>query len=617
MCLMYVGIFMSESTERSLSYVYSKPVSYYMDRSVPSIDRLALTRDVTQAMQGNKKDSIIVIDYKKRPLGIITISDILSKVGDEEIAETTFAKDIMSSPLLSIRERQTVQSALIMMRDRNIKHLPVLNRRGALVGMVSERTLSEAIRDATLKDARTLNPPIKAILGNLGFVLQFAGVLMLVPAMLATVLNDPLTATGIYISTVFLLVTGFFLNSYGEKSSLNMQQASILVFLSMFILILFGTLPYLYVAPHGAESALERFASSFFSSAAGFTTGGISLFEQPEDLPQSFTFYRSFTQLVGGMSFIYLVMTAFYPEDKMLSMRGFLAGKVLHLRELFGTITVIFLLYIIVMVTLLYVLGERNVIDLFSLVMSTMATGGFLPSSTILQGMQWYQHAVLLGGMILGALPFTLHYALVRRSSGMPKIGGEVIAYLLVLGGSILLFLALSGLDPLQSVFYTVSASTTAGLQIGSLGFLDTGSQVILIVLMFVGGCGFSTAGGIKVFRLIQMGGIGTVLRGRLRRGGVNMPKASRKDLISAMIVVGLFPLTAVATAEYLVWSTGAPFDNAFFEATGLITTGGLSAGVIDAETDPATKIVASFVMIFGRLEIIAILYIFLPKLAG
>ena len=337
MCLMYVGIFMSESTERSLSYVYSKPVSYYMDRSVPSIDRLALTRDVTQAMQGNKKDSIIVIDYKKRPLGIITISDILSKVGDEEIAETTFAKDIMSSPLLSIRERQTVQSALIMMRDRNIKHLPVLNRRGALVGMVSERTLSEAIRDATLKDARALNPPIKAILGNLGFVLQFAGVLMLVPAMLATVLNDPLTATGIYISTVFLLVTGFFLNSYGEKSSLNMQQASILVFLSMFILILFGTLPYLYVAPHGAESALERFASSFFSSAAGFTTGGISLFEQPEDLPQSFTFYRSFTQLVGGMSFIYLVMTAFYPEDKMLSMRGFLAGKVLHLRELFGT----------------------------------------------------------------------------------------------------------------------------------------------------------------------------------------------------------------------------------------------------------------------------------------
>jgi trk system potassium uptake protein TrkH len=195
----------------------------------------------------------------------------------------------------------------------------------------------------------------------LGFVLQFAGVLLLVPAIVATLLSETEIATGIYLNTVLLLATGFFLNSYGEKASLNLQQASILVFASLaslnlqqasilvfsslFLLTLFGTTPYLYVAPP-ESSPVESFSNAFFSSAAGFTTGGISLFDEPENLPQSFTFYRS-SQLVGGMSFIYLVITAFYPESKLQSMRGFISGRTLHMRELFGTITIIFALYIV------------------------------------------------------------------------------------------------------------------------------------------------------------------------------------------------------------------------------------------------------------------------------
>ena len=168
-----------------------------------------------------------------------------------------------------------------------------------VLGIISQQTIAEVIRNATSTPPRLISPPVKAILGNLGFVLQFSGVLILVPAVVATILNDTVTATGIYLTTVMLLVTGFFLNSYGEKSSLNMRQASILVFCSLFILTLFGTVPYLYVSVFDYETPVEAFASGFFSSAAGFTTGGISLFDSPEDLPQSFTFYRSFTQLVA------------------------------------------------------------------------------------------------------------------------------------------------------------------------------------------------------------------------------------------------------------------------------------------------------------------------------
>ncbi|NNM02633.1 MAG: TrkH family potassium uptake protein, partial [Nitrosopumilus sp.] len=468
------------------------------------------------------------------------------------------------------------------------------------------------IRDATATAPRLLSPPVKAVLGNLGFVLQFAGVLLLVPAIVATILEDTTSATGIYLTTVLLLVTGFFLNSYGEKSSLNLQQASILVFASLFLLSLFGTVPYLYVLP-SEETDIERFSNAFFSSAAGFTTGGISLFDEPEKLSQSFTFFRSYTQLVGGMSFIYLVITAFYPESKLQSMRGFISGRTLHMKELFLTITVIFAIYIVIVALLLYIFGENNIIDNFSLAMSTLATGGFTPTSIILEGLVWQEDIILMGAMILGALPFTFHYAFVRKKFLSPKLGKEVLAYFAILGSATIIFVAISGLDPMQSAFYSVSASTTAGLQIESLAGLSGGAQSILIILMFIGGCGFSTAGGLKIFRLFHLRDVKTLL---VKAKRAEMSTQAKKEITSTLIIVALFPIIASITGLHLAEIEDVSFKDAFFEAAGVITTGGLSAGVIDIDSDSATKIVLAFLMIFGRLEIIAIIYIFVPRLS-
>ena len=151
------------------------------------------------------------------------------------------------------------------------------------MGMIFQSVIANVIRDATATAPRLLSPPVKAVLGNLGFVLQFAGVLLLVPAIVATLLEDPLTATGIYLTTVLLLVTGFFLNSYGEKSSLNLQQASILVFASLFLLSLFGTIPYLYVFPSD-ETSVEVFANAFFQVQQDSLQAEYHLFDEPENL---------------------------------------------------------------------------------------------------------------------------------------------------------------------------------------------------------------------------------------------------------------------------------------------------------------------------------------------
>ena len=586
-----------------------------MDKDVLILNQNTETREAARLLRRYETDDIIVTKGKEKiPVGIVTDEDILSKVSDASVyAEDTKLKDVMNTPLITISEKSTLQEALRKMRDNNIRKLPVLSKKNEITGMIIQSTIANIIRNATTTPPRILSTPVKAILGNLGFVLQFAGVLLLVPAIVATVLEDTITATPIYLTTVLLLVTGFFLNSYGEKASLNLQQASILVFSSLFLLTLFGTIPYLYVMPSG-ESAGEIFSNAFFSSAAGFTTGGISLFDEPENLPQSVTFFRSYTQLVGGMSFIYLVITAFYPESKLQSMRGFISGRTLHMKELFSTITIIFAIYIIIIAMLLYFFGEKeDIIDNFSLAMSTISTGGFLPSSTILDGMVWQEHVILMGAMILGALPFTFHYAFVRKKFLSPKLGKEVLTYFAILGGATLLFVGISGLEPLESVFYSVSASTTAGLQQQSLAGFSGGAHSILIILMIIGGCGFSTAGGLKIFRLFHLKNAISLIK---KRKEEKVSKQVKKEIISTLIILALFPIIAGITGVHLAEIENVSYQDAFFESVGIITTGGLSAGVIDFDTDPATKIVLGFLMIFGRLEIIAIIYIFVPRLS-
>ena len=604
---------MSTNPERAISYVLSKYVTQYMDKDVLILSPNTLTREAARMLRRYETDDIIIIDKNGIPIGIVTDEDILSKVSDVTVyAETTTLNEVMSTPLVTINEKATLQDALHKMRDNDIRKLPVISKKNKVVGIIYQTTIANVIRNATLTTPRLLSPPVKAILGNLGFVLQFAGVLLLVPALVATVLDDTVIATGIYLTTVLLLITGFFLNSYGEKSSLNLRQASILVFSSLFLLSLFGTIPYLYVFPV-EENFTKAFANAFFSSAAGFTTGGISLFDEPEKLSQSFTFFRSYTQLVGGMSFIYLVITAFYPESKLQSMRSFISGRTLHMKELFLTITIIFAIYIVIVATLLYFLGERDILDNFSLAMSTLSTGGFIPTSTILEDLLWQEHVVLMGAMILGALPFTFHYAFVRKKFLSPKLGKEVLTYFAILGSATILFVAVSGLDPLESVFYSISASTTAGLQQESLAGLSWGAHTILIILMFIGGCGFSTAGGLKIFRLFHLKDVKALLS-KVKRA--ELSSQAKKEVISTLIIIALFPTIAAITGLHLANIEDVSYQVAFFESVGVITTGGLSAGVIDTETDAATKIVLGFLMIFGRLEIIAIIYIFIPRLS-
>jgi trk system potassium uptake protein TrkH len=496
------------------------------------------------------------------------------------------------------------------MRDKNLRKLAVTEDDGNVIGMIYQNTITGLIRQKVASSSPA-NYSIKAILWNLGTVTQFAGILMLIPSIIATLLNESLVATGVFLMATLLLITGFFLNTYGEKHPLTLRGSAVMILASFFILVLLGTIPYLYVSPYGEGNFADLFANSFFSSASSFTTAGITLFATPEDLPDSFTFFRSFSQFVGGMSFIYLIMTAFYPEKKLITMRGFISGNIPKLRELFATITIVFSIYAVIIALLMFYLGERNILDDFSLAMSVLSTGGFMPDSAILETLTMPEYFVLMAGMILGALPFGLHYAFVRKKFMSIKLTKEVGIYFAILGGAILLFTATTDVSELDSAFTVIAASTTAGIQIVDLADIGNVSVIILFVLMLIGGCGFSTAGGIKIFRLEQIFQFRKYFK---KSKWEKIPTHERKEIGIAIVLLILFP-TAPIPVAYHISNQGYDFNDSYFESVGAITTAGLGTGIIDKDLDAFSKILVGLLMILGRLEIILLAYIFVPKL--
>jgi len=282
------------------------------------------------------------------------------------------------------------------------------------------------------------------------------------------------------------------------------------------------------------------------------------------------------------------------------------------LRELFATITIIFTIYTVIVTVILFLLGSTNTIDDVALVFSALSTGGFVPSSAILPSSGLYSLLAIISAMILGALPFTYHYALIKRRFLTPRVSKEIAIFLLILVAGIALFPLISGLDPFVAAFHTISASTTTGFQFINLSALNDGAKIFLVLLMFVGGTAFSTAGGIKVLRFITFTDF--IRNARYSETRAKIKISDVKEFVSAVIIIILFPTIAYFTALHLM-GQGYSFMDSYFESTAALTTGGLSVGITSLDLDPASKIILAINMILGRFEIIAIIYIFVPRL--
>src|SRR5881397_1805892 len=658
--------------------VLERPAKSYMQRQFVTIEENASVASAVQEMQSHKLESVIVT-RQGLAIGMVTTGDVVEKVVLKgEDSNRTSLKSVMTFPLVTISSIGTVKQALQLMRLNRIKRVPVTDNTG-IIGVVTQRSLADAVSksvlERTLDRARsTFKMRYKPVLGNLGVLLQFSAVLLVVPALVGTALGQASSITGVYLEVVGLSFTGFFLMAYGEKGQMNLRQASIFIVTSFIVMSLFGSLPYVYLNPFRAGiDANSLFVNSLFESASGFTTTGLSMITQPENLPQSFNFYRSYTQWVGGLSFVYLVMMLFFPEEKLSAWKSVLGGGMLRLKEFIVTLVGIFSVYSLVLTLLLILTGQIANIYAVSAVFATITGGGFSPTSDFISPGNIGFLVVTSAGMILSALPFAFHYYIFSRKGLFTKktLGTEVTVYLVLLVASVPVFYLLAagttGLDIGAAAFHTVSASTNTGFQYVNMQSIPAAAKVFMIILMMVGGNAFSTAGGIKVGRFVILyqefakrigmkrsemhqstaiheayssisstanphrsedNGILERIREEYRTRDFREILQKHGELLKVirevlgiklvreiLIVIGLFIFLSVLTGLVLSYTANRSFEDSMFESVSALSTTGLSTGITSLSLDSFSKLLLTANMILGRFEIIAVLYIFFSAL--
>ena len=188
-------------------------------------------------------------------------------------------------------------------------------------------------------------------------------------------------------------------------------------------------------------------------------------------------------------------------------MKYFLGSGILRFKQLLSTISIIFVVYTAIFVLLIYIFGHINILDSISLSFATFSSGGFVPTSTILNSVNSITLAIIMAGMIIAALPFAFHFGIFSKEIEATKEVKEILVFIILITICIVLFLfiesSFSKNEWLSSVFHVISASTTTGFQFIDLSQISPSGKVLLIVLMLIGGTAFSTAGGIKIARLI------------------------------------------------------------------------------------------------------------------
>jgi len=365
-------------------------------------------------------------------------------------------------------------------------------------------------------------------------------------------------------------------------------------------------------------------------------------------------------------------MGLYYPETKLAGMKNLMSSGILRFRQLLSTISIIFVIYAAIIILLLFIFGHIGLLNSISLSFAALTSGSFVPTSTILNSDIYFPLIVIIGGMIIAALPFSFHFSTFSKEIEATKEMKEILTYVIFLISSILLFMfienSFSEKEWLSSIFHVISASTTTGFQFIDLSLLSDNGKILLIVLMLIGGTAFSTAGGIKIARLLLIfqklinnkkyastfneknysnlppiiSATAIQFRKRIQQPfksynqekqikgknnkqtksiiPIDKQKAhilSDKAFREALFVVFLFILFTVITALciYYLDKNNHSFIDAVFETASTISNSGLSVGITTMDLDSISKMILSFNMIMGRFEIIAILYIFISKL--
>ncbi|MHA7839148.1 MAG: TrkH family potassium uptake protein [bacterium] len=366
---------------------------------------------------------------------------------------------------------------------------------------------------------------------------------------------------------------------------------------------------------------------AFFEALSGVTTTGLSTLESVEPHPRAFLFGRAWLQWVGGLGVVVLALAFMIPSGTAARRLGFddreasdyVGSTRNHARRLLLTYGALTLVGI--------VLGIAVGMDGFTALahsLSAVSTGGFSTSDTSLAELSWAQRSVTILLCLAGAVSFSAYYRpSTRRLLRDARLWSLLV--LVALGG-----LALGGVIEAtgshsgwsawgQAAWMAASAQTTAGFSTMPTAELPASGKVLLIGGMIVGGDVGSTAGGLKVVRVLIVAQLVLVrvLRASMPRGTQLVPRIDRARVPSAEIEGVAALALAMSGVIFVSWLAFLLYDHdpldALFEVVSAVGTVGLSSGLTGPELQPLLKAVLCLDMLMGRVELFAFFVLVFP----
>lgn len=466
----------------------------------------------------------------------------------------------------------------------------------------------------------------------LGRILLVEAGLLTLPLAVALLYREP--AMPWLITMAALVVCGALLSfRKPERTALYAKDGFVAVALVWLLMSAFGALPFVL------SGDILHYVDAFFETVSGFTTTGASILPAVEPLSRGSLFWRSFTHWVGGMGVLVFVMAILPMSDGhtmhilRAEMPGPTAGKLVS--RMSDTAKILYGIYFVMTAAmiLLLVLGGMDLFDACIHAFGTAGTGGFSSRNASVGAYNSAYIDIVTGiGMLAFGVNFNLYFFLlvrrfreVLRSEELWVYLGIVAASTAAIAANILSLYDSVGTALRHTFFQVSSVITTTGYATVDFGQWPVFSKTVLVLLMFVGGCAGSTAGGLKVTRIVTLAKAAVMdMRKMLHPNAViNVRMEGRalpeKQVRGVQAYLSIYIL--ILCGSWLLLSL-AGFDEltTFTAVVTCINNVGPGLNMVGPTGNfgffaPWAKLLLSFDMLAGRLELFPMLLLFAPSI--
>ncbi|PLX48544.1 MAG: potassium transporter [Desulfobulbaceae bacterium] len=472
------------------------------------------------------------------------------------------------------------------------------------------------------------------VLNIIGKLLVLLSLFLLTPIPFSLYFQDGMVKMFLLCSVLGAIMGGSLLALFAPEEELGYRDGFAVVVLSWLGLALLGSLPYVL------SGAMPSFVDAFFESMSGFTTTGSTILREIELLPESLLFWRATTHWLGGMGIIVLSL-AILPLLGVGGMQLFQAEMpgptkdrlAPRIQDTARILWVVYVAFTLVQL-LLMMLGGMNFFDATCHAFATLATGGF--STHTASAGHWqsgYIEYVIILFMLLAGVNFSLHYRAFSQRSLRPYLDNEEFRFYITIISMAFLIIFLVNMahkvytvdaDNLRdSLFQVVAIVTTTGFGTADFDQWPSVTRVILVALMFVGGCAGSTGGGIKVVRFLLFFKYARLqLRSLVHPRSVGAIKLGHQKVPKEVMIaiLGFFALYVAVFLAASLLVTGMGVDIVTGMTSVIATLNNIGPGLAGvgptanfADLPQAAKVVLSFCMLAGRLELYTVAVLFTP----